>query len=312
MLGDFLIAEKYGRINATVFWFAAMADASNSVIDWFQKRSAIVATMHQKEQAIAPILEPALNLKIQVPEHFNTDTFGTFTREIQRPGDQLETARLKALKAMELTGADLAIASEGSFAPHPAFPMLPCDRELIVFIDAIHDLEIVGEVISTKTNFSHQRVSNFNQAEEFATKVGFPDHGLIVRLDPTSDLMIKGIRNLEHLREAVERTLAHSTTGTIHLETDMRAMHNPTRMSAIAEATQDLLEKILHQCPNCGTPGFQLLDRQSGLPCGWCGSPTEQTLAHLYQCKKCGFQQTNLYPNSIQSADPMYCQFCNP
>jgi hypothetical protein len=271
--------------------------------------------MHQKEQAIAPILQPPLGISITVPESFDTDTFGTFTREIVRPGDQRETARLKALKAMEITGETLAIASEGSFVPHPSLPMLPCDRELVVLIDTVHDLEVVGECVSTETNFSYASVSNFDEAKAFATKAGFPDHGLIVMVSQTTmncDDRIKGIRDLNQLSEAVEFALARSTTGKIHIETDMRAMHNPTRMKAIATATKDLLQKILLQCPNCFTPGFSLVDYRSGLPCDWCGSPTDSTLAHLYQCKKCDFRKEELYPNGIQVCDPMYCQFCNP
>lgn len=293
-----------------------MSDAQKSQVrDWFENRTAIVATMHQKEQAIAPILQPALGINITVPKVFDTDVFGTFTREIARPGDQRETARLKALKAMEITGASLAIASEGSFVPHPALPMLPCNRELVVLIDAVHDLEIVGEYISTETNFSHASVSNFDETKAFATKAGFPDHRLIVMVSQTSidhDDIIKGIGDFNQLSEAVEFALARSTTGKIHIETDMRAMHNPTRMKAIAAATEDLLQKILLQCPNCFAPGFSLVDYRSGLPCGWCGAPTDSTLAHLYQCKKCNFSKEELYPNGIQVSDPMYCQFCNP
>jgi hypothetical protein len=52
----------------------------SQVRDWFENRTAIVATMHQKEQAIAPILQPPLGISITVPESFDTDTFGTFTR----------------------------------------------------------------------------------------------------------------------------------------------------------------------------------------------------------------------------------------
>jgi predicted RNA-binding Zn-ribbon protein involved in translation (DUF1610 family) len=312
MLGDFLMPLSALGLTARQFWLKVMSNPSTTVMDWFKDRTAIVATMHQKEQAIAPILEPALALQIRVPDAFDTDRFGTFTREVKRPGDQLETARLKALKALEISGADLAIASEGSFAPHPGFPMLPCNRELVILIDAVHNLEVIGEIVSTKTNFNHRNVRNFVEANEFAATVGFPDHGLIVRVDRDSDEMVKGIREVGQLRDAVEFALARSSNGTIFLETDMRAMHNPTRMTTIAQATQDLLEKLQHQCPSCGTPGFRLLDRQSGLPCGWCSSPTDQILAHLYECKKCGFQQKKLYPEGVETSDPMYCHYCNP
>lgn len=282
---------------------------------FFRNRVVVLATMHGKERAIAPILASELGLKIHVPTDFDTDRFGTFTREIERSGTQLEAARKKAMDAIAQTGFNLAIASEGSFAPHPAFPMLPCNRELIVLIDTLNDLEIVGEAISTETNFSHGSVSNFDQAKRFAVKAGFPDHKLIVTVckDSTNrDDMFKGISDFEQLREIVSIALARSTTGEIHIETDMRAMNNPTRMSAIAQATHDLVKKLKHCCPNCSMPGFTVAEISRGLPCDWCGAPTDVTLAERYQCQKCGFEQEKLYPTGVQVAEPMYCPYCNP
>jgi hypothetical protein len=84
--------------------------------------------MHGKEQAIAPVLKESLDLYIEVPPEFNSDRFGTFTRDIPRAGSQLESARNKALAAMEVTGSDLGLASEGAFGPHPAMPWVACDR----------------------------------------------------------------------------------------------------------------------------------------------------------------------------------------
>ena len=81
----------------------------------FRDRLVVIATMHRKELAIAPILQTALGVRIIVPEDFDSDLFGTFTRDIDRPASQIETAKLKAEKALELIDADLAIASEGSF-----------------------------------------------------------------------------------------------------------------------------------------------------------------------------------------------------
>ncbi|NEQ20607.1 MAG: hypothetical protein F6K28_15485, partial [Microcoleus sp. SIO2G3] len=90
----------------------------------FGDRMGVLATMHKKERVIVPLLEQELGIKVVVPENLDTDTFGTFTREIKRPGDQLQAAKLKAQKALELTGETLAFASEGTFAPHPAFPYI--------------------------------------------------------------------------------------------------------------------------------------------------------------------------------------------
>lgn len=275
----------------------------------FRNRIAVLATMHQKESAIAPVLESELGLKVQVPENFDTDQFGTFTREIPRSGDQLEAARKKALSAIEHTGFDLAIASEGSFAPHPAFPMLACDREIVVLIDTVNDLEIVGEAITTETNFSHRSVSNYAQAYEFGIKVGFPEHKLVVMdsKDVTDrNCILKGIADFDQLRAAI------GSGRTVHLETDMRAMNNPTRMKAIEHATHDLVEKLKQCCPNCSTPGFAVSEVKRGLPCGWCGAPTEMVLAQIYRCRKCGFAQEKFCSDGMQVAEPMYCPYCNP
>lgn len=265
----------------------------------FKNRVAVLATMHGKEAAIAPILESELGLTIQVPSDFDTDRFGTFTREIARSGDQVEAARKKASAALEFVGGDLAISSEGSFAPHPAFPMLPCDREIVLLIDTLNNLEIIGESISTETNFNHRNVSNYDEAYQFALKVGFPEHKLVV-ID--QEKILKGIGDFEQLKAAV-------SGGKVHIETDMRAMNNPTRMNAIAQATRNLVEKLKQCCPNCSTPGFTVSEIKRGLPCSWCGSPTDMVLAQLYRCQKCGFEQNQ---RSEQKADPMYCFYCNP
>ncbi|MBC1225360.1 hypothetical protein GNF09_37015, partial [Nostoc sp. UCD120] len=93
----------------------------------FNERLVVLATMHQKEKVIAPLLEQELGIKIIVPQDFNTDIFGTFTREVERPGTQIAAAKLKAEKALELTQENLAVASEGSFTPHPFVPYIYCN-----------------------------------------------------------------------------------------------------------------------------------------------------------------------------------------
>ena len=125
---------------------------------FFANRVGVLATMHRKEKVIAPILEQELGIKLQIPENFNTDRFGTFTRDRDRPGNQRSTARLKAESALELTGESLAIASEGSFGPHPSFPMVACNCELVVLVDRAHNLEIFGQEISLGTNYRHTTV----------------------------------------------------------------------------------------------------------------------------------------------------------
>ncbi|MFH7025599.1 MAG: DUF6671 family protein [Heteroscytonema crispum UTEX LB 1556] len=281
----------------------------------FTNRVAVLATMHQKERVIAPLLEQELGIKIIVPQDFNTDVFGTFTREMKRPGNQIEAARLKAEKVLEMTGEKLAIASEGSFGPHPSVPYLSCNREVVIFLDKIHNLEIVGEDFSTDTNHSYQVVQSVEEAFDFAKKVGFPEHGLVVMFDESpknSNQIIKGINTEEKLVEAVNFVINNSPTGKVHLETDMRAMYNPTRMQNIEKATWNLIKKINSRCPNCSTPGFEIIQRIKGLPCELCYTPTLLTRAVVYECTKCGFSQEELFPNGKEFADAAQCMYCNP
>jgi hypothetical protein len=271
--------------------------------------------MHQKEKVIAPILEKELGIKVVVPQDFNTDRFGTFTREIKRLGTQIEAARLKAETALAITGETLAIASEGTFGPHPAIPFIAFNQEIVILLDKIHELKIVGQEFSTETNYSHQIVATVQEAYKFAAQVGFPEHALVVMSDTcTKDKseIIKGITTKEQLSAAVTFALNQSNSGKVHIETDMRALYNPTRMKNIEKATYDLIKKINQPCPKCNCPGFEVIERKKGLPCMYCNLPTQLTLTAIYKCKKCNFTQTTLFPDGIEKADPSQCMYCNP
>ncbi|PZU96030.1 MAG: hypothetical protein DCE90_11425 [Pseudanabaena sp.] len=279
----------------------------------FADRLAVIATMHHKELAIAPILESSLGVKVTVPQDFDSDCFGTFTRDIDRPANQVETAKMKAAKALELIdAADLAIASEGSFFPHPILG-IAYSREIVLLRDEKHNFIVYGEVLTADTNFQHQVVSSYEQAYEFAFKIGFPDHAVILRQDAQTSVqqsIYKGINSLEVLKSKVMELL--SAYPTIHIETDMRALHNPTRMKNIAKATVDLVRKLQQLCPNCNFVNFDVVKRLRGLPCEICGIPTQAIRAHLYKCERCEFEQEILFPDEIQFANPMYCSYCNP
>jgi hypothetical protein len=281
----------------------------------FCHRVGVLATMHHKEKVMAPLLEKELGIKVVVPQNFNTDAFGTFTREIKRAGDQLEAARRKAKEALALTNQTLAFASEGTFAPHPVIPYISCNREIVVLIDTLHEVEIVGQEFSTVTNFNHKTIKTVEEAFDFAQKIGFPEHGLVVMSDASSESrneIIKGIVTEEQLIEAVELTLSKSVNRQAHVETDMRALYNPTRMKTIEKATLDLIQKIRQVCPKCSCPGFDVTERKTGLTCGWCNFPTTMTLVAVYQCKKCNFVQEVLFPDGEEKADPAHCIYCNP
>jgi len=283
------------------------------VKDFFNGRTAVIANKHKKEQVIAPLLEKQLGLKIIIPESIDTDQFGTFTRDIARKGTQLEAARAKAIEGIRLTGAEIGIASEGTFGPHPASPFIPANTEIVVLIDKKHDLEIIGGSVSLKTNDSHRYVSSVKEAIEFANAIGFPSHGIVIRAHPDISLgMVKGVTTVEQLEEAVKKFLKIPLRGKVFLETDMRAYVNPTRMENIRLATEDLVKNALRACPQCGIPGFSITQKKLGLPCEHCGLKTDSTLADVYTCKKCGFIKEELYPDGKKVAYAGNCGYCNP
>lgn len=280
----------------------------------FINRVGVLATKHHKEKVIAPILEE-LGIQVIVPHNFDTDLFGTFTREVERAGNQIAAARLKAEKALTVTGETLGFASEGTFSPHPAVPFVACNKEVVILLDTANELEIVGQEFSTETNYSHKVIKSVPEADAFADQVGFPEHGLVVIIDPSSKNnaeIIKGITSKEQLWEAVTFALNKSPDGKAHIETDMRALYNPTRMKNIAKATHDLIRKINNLCPKCSCPGFDLIARKKGLRCACCNLPTELILALIYKCKKCDFTQEILFPDKLEKSDPSQCIYCNP
>jgi hypothetical protein len=277
----------------------------------FSGRKLVIATKHEKEKVIGPLVENHLGADWFVDPTFDSDLLGTFSGEIERKDDALTTLKNKCLLAMEVSNCDLGIASEGSFGPHPTLFFGHADDELIVFIDKKNELEIYARELSTETNFGGAKIKNLNEAEEFAAKHGFPNHALIVKNQQEDfDYIQKGITNHPDLEIFVQECL--SKYGTVYLETDMRAMYNPTRMKVIERATQKLIEKINSKCPECQTHGFSITEAKSGLPCEWCSSPTDSILFHLLTCQKCGFSDKQFYPHGKKFEDPMYCAFCNP
>lgn len=275
-------------------------------------RKLAIATKHGKEAVLGPPLEQLLGVDILVPADFDTDVFGTFSGEVERLLSPLETARRKARQAMHVSGAFMAVASEGSFGPHPALPFVPSDSELVLFIDGQRQLEVAGHALSSHTNFDRRKVKTWAGLVAFARQAGFPDHALILgqpRKYPERWL-VKGIRNWITLKRTAHYGWQHF--GELEAETDMRAMLNPTRMEVIGLAMEDLQKKLTSLCPSCRLPGFAVVERQEGLPCGLCGLPTRQTKAWNYRCQACNYETQVLFPEGKTEGDPTFCDYCNP
>jgi len=277
----------------------------------FEGRKIVIATMHGKESVIAPIVESGIGVVSFVPENFDTDSFGTFSGEIDRASSSLETARAKCLSAMKSTDCDLGIASEGSFGSHPSIFFANADEEILLFIDKKNDLEIMAREISLETNFNGSIIYSFDELVDFANKINFPSHALILKDTENNFSEIrKGIQSWDTLNQYYIELISKATS--IYVETDMRAMYNPTRMNVIKNTALKLLDKLKSLCPKCSTPGFSITSVVLGLNCSLCGTETKSIKSHLYSCMKCDFVSEIMFPKGKNTEDPMYCDYCNP
>jgi len=308
-------------------------------------RRAVLATMHRKEEAIAPAMFSTLGLIVAPTAELDTDELGTFSGEIPRDGTMLEVAVRKARLGMSAAGVPLGLASEGSFGPHPAIPFFPAGMELLVFVDDERGIVVHESLIAESTNFDHLVVSPDDPLEAFLARIGFPEHGLIVRpngLGPiapatkgsiaqvlrhipllgaglalrarekASVALHKGVVDAERLSAAIADAAAASSDGRARLETDMRAHLNPTRMKSLTELADRLAQRLATLCPCCGAPGFGRTDARCGLLCEACRAPTEMVAAEVFACPRCDYSEERPRFDGLQRAPAQYCAECNP
>lgn len=277
----------------------------------YSGRRVALLTRHFKERVIQPVLHEALGCIVETVRDFDTDSFGTFTREIPRDSTQLQVARNKARAGMEILGLPLGLASEGSFGPDPMVGLIPWNLEVLVFIDSENELEVVGSA-QGKANFAHLLTDSIEEARIFAQRVKFPVNHLVIRPESEHDSRIKKGLNTEYdLDNALTWAFSESSNSMIFMETDMRAHANPMRMAIIKQAAEDIAARLSSLCPKCMTPGYWITQRSGRLPCMICGAPTSEPTTDVYECLKCKHTESRHMDDHVQ-ADPDKCQLCNP
>lgn len=277
----------------------------------FSGETVYFATKHSKEKALAPVLEK-LGLKC-IRADVDTDQFGTFSGEIERAGSVRETLRLKTSAAGKaFPDARFLMASEGSFGPHPLIGFLQSDHEALLFVDRKLKTEIYVEEISTETNHSEIEFGPRDNLQEFLNQIGFPEHGIIVKIKGNKEIVFKDNRTYQAVGQAIIDAFLVSKEPKIILSTDMRANFNPSRMKVIEKAGQKLVDVLNSFCPECQTPGFSISRGIPGLPCEECGQPSRISKDVLWSCVNCNYSIQKERPDGVVKISASDCEYCNP
>lgn len=275
----------------------------------------ILTTKHAKSIAIAPPFSENLGASI-IEYVVDTDKLGTFSGEVEREGNALECARKKCEWSLNKLGSNVefALASEGSFGPHPFISFLPCDHEILYFIDRKRDFHLYMSHISEKTNYRTERISSLEGLRKISNQVSFPSHALILRPNnrETKAPIFKGLDTWQALELAFKQCIKYAEDGNIWVETDMRAQFNPSRMKVIGELATKLSDRLRVHCPSCDSPGWGKVRQKTGLVCASCGFETELIKAEIFGCVKCDYEEDRERSDGKKEADPGSCQYCNP
>ncbi|NKI71716.1 hypothetical protein GN109_20035 [Collimonas pratensis] len=215
----------------------------------------LIATMHGKEAVLAPPLAE-LGFQVLLPLDYDTDMLGTFSGDVRRPGTAVEAALEKARRACKATGIPRAISSEGSY--RPCQTLFPGARnvELLAFVDMESGQEFVEYMTDLPTRFVKDRVpADFSSPEVQAllSAMGWPEvRALVVPEDPgqgvvAPEWVFKGLADVPSLMEAMRACAAQSSDGRVHLESDLRAHMNPTRMASVARVGERLVQRLRRQ-----------------------------------------------------------------
>lgn len=270
----------------------------------------LIATKHKKEEVIEPALVEHLGADCFVPSDFDTDQYGTFDGEVLRVDTPYETAIKKAREAGKQYGHRYVIASEGSFGPHPVLGLIPGDVEHLIFYDLQLDKAICEVEISAATNFSHFDIKPGDIFDEFLDRIKFGTHAINIRMLDSNRILAKGLNNYIDLCKMLEKGFFESQI--IRLETDMRAMNNPTRMEVIRSVAERLAKRLAKLCPSCASYGFGEVKLTGVLPCSVCDGETTLHQHRQITCIFCNYSMLELREDRLIKADQQYCLACNP
>lgn len=269
------------------------------------------ATKHGKESVVGHVFENALGWEIRHIE-CDTDQFGTFSGEVERPYSAEQTARLKALAGIELSGIPRGIASEGTIGPHPAIPVIVADVEVMVYVDRERGYDIVERYVSSDIVAIREQLTNEQMIDDVVFKADLPRHAVILRHpDSSMNWVRKGLTDVASLTDAYREFTATFPGSSPAVESDFRAMHSPSRMRNIERCATQLALRLAQACPGCAAPGWGVTKREFGRVCSGCGfEVAESPKAEVFSCGSCSYREH--HPVEPVMEDPARCSRCNP
>ncbi len=267
-----------------------------------------LATIHSKEQAIAPPFRRLLAANVVVAPEIDTDSLGTFSGEIQRNDELTFTAVIKAEMAFATLDVDCALASEGSYGPIDRVPLNAGGVEIMAFVDRKRGVKIVETLMTHRTNWRMWRFKAGDPLVPAAAKaLRFPEYGVFVMKNSDYSQPVKGLETVDEIVSAVDREASRSDDGLALMIADMRAHRNPTRMKVLRALGWKLATRLAHLCPKCSVPGFGHIDSRRGLPCG---GPTHYVHFEIDGCNACGHAVARPRKDGLNVAPKLSCQPC--
>jgi len=277
---------------------------------YVDKRIALT-TKHDKLRLIKAAFDEYVGCEL-FEVNLDTDQLGTFSGEIERHAPPHETAIHKARLGMRETGSLIGIASEGSVGPDPVVPFIHSNIEHLVLVDDQNGIVISEIHRSFEITAATITAAPDQDLTSFLEKADFPNHALIVRPNTqTKSNCIKGVNDLEQLQEAIAISSKLSPNGFVVIESDLRAMHSPSRQRNIEEVATLLAKRVSQLCPNCQMPGWGRVGYEKGLNCSECELENPDAIRQeKLGCVKCDHIELGKVISS--TLNPAHCNFCNP
>jgi hypothetical protein len=269
-----------------------------------------LATKHGKFAQIAPWFEQLSEFELVLAE-IDTDQFGTFSGEIPRTLSPRDAAIAKARAGAEWAGSDFGLASEGSVGPHPQFPWVNADHEVLALVCLSRDFAVVESFVSTEIFAKSESITASDQLEGIGQRFDLPQNAAIVSWRFGNQVEVrKGLTDAAELESLLAELLAQGASA-IKVESDLRAMHSPSRQRNIEQCAQRLVARIASRCPGCNEIGWGRIGFEYGLPCGDCFEIVEAAAhSERFGCVACDHTET--ISLGLETIDAARCNYCNP